>query len=361
MTPRRILMSVDAVGGVWRYAMDLASALQQRGTGVVFACLGPVPSPAQRSEAEAIGPFFQLDAPLDWTAQDESDLTAVPGLIAGLAARTGVDLIHLNLPSQAAGLRTDLPVVVVSHSCVVTWFRAVRGTGVPPGWEWQQRLNQSGFEAADVVVAPSRSHATLLSECYRDLRNVRVVHNSVRPLLGNPVHLPFIIAAGRWWDDGKNAPILDQAALGSRWPIHMAGSQRGPNGQFQPIENAIVHGELAGSELRQLMARASIFVSPSIYEPFGLAPLEAASSGLPLVLSNIPTYRELWDGAALFADPTNPNDFRDLLNLLSRDGALRADLGAKAFARARTFTADRQLDTMLTVYADALSPERAYA
>jgi glycosyltransferase involved in cell wall biosynthesis len=354
-------MTVDAVGGVWRYAMDLASALHQRGTGVVFACLGPAPSAAQRSEAEAIGRFFHLDAPLDWTAQDETDLAAVPGLIAGLAARTGVDLIHLNLPSQAASLRTDLPVVVVSHSCVVTWFRAVRGTGVPSGWEWQQRLNQHGFDAADMVVAPSRSHAGLLTECYREVRNVHVVYNSVRPLPGSPVHLPFIIAAGRWWDEGKNARTLDQAALGSHWPIHMAGNQRGPNGQFQPIESAIVHGELAGSELRQLMASASIFVSPSIYEPFGLAPLEAASSGLPLVLSDIPTYRELWDGAALFANPTNPNDFQGLLNHLSSDEELRADLGAKALTRAKTFTAERQLDAMLTVHADALSTERAYA
>ena len=51
------------------------------------------------------------------------------------------------------------------------------------------------------------------------------------------------------------------------------------------------------------MARAAIFVSSSVYEPFGLAVLEAAGSGAALVLSDIPTFRELWDEAALFAPP----------------------------------------------------------
>src|SRR3982751_4820446 len=50
--PRRILMTADAVGGVWRYALDLAAALRARGTSTVLAVLGPEPSSAMRREAE---------------------------------------------------------------------------------------------------------------------------------------------------------------------------------------------------------------------------------------------------------------------------------------------------------------------
>lgn len=358
MTPQvhRLLMTLDAVGGVWRYAMDLAAGLRQRGTEIVFAGFGPHPTPAQLAEANAVGEYVHLDAPLDWTASDESEVGSVPSLIADLAGRTGADLIHLNLPSQAAGLEVDIPVLVVSHSCVVSWFHVVRGSAVPPGWQWQQHLNQRGFDLADIVVAPSRSHADLLAKCYRGIEQVSVVHNSVRPIAGNAVHMPFIIAAGRWWDEGKNAKTLDAAARDCRWPVHMAGANQAPNGHRTEVQNANLLGELASPELRRLMAEASIFVSPSIYEPFGLAPLEAASAGLPLVLSDIPTYRELWDGAALFAEPENPREFSHLLNRLADDTSLRAELGRRAMERAAGFTVDRQVNAMTAAYAKALQP-----
>ena len=82
---RRLLMTVDAVGGVWRYAMDLASGLQQQGTHVTFACFGPPPSPNQIAEARRIGEIIPVDAPLDWTASNARDLDRVPELIASLA------------------------------------------------------------------------------------------------------------------------------------------------------------------------------------------------------------------------------------------------------------------------------------
>ncbi|MGN6778820.1 MAG: glycosyltransferase family 1 protein, partial [Rhizobium sp.] len=62
--PRTVLMTVDAVGGVWRYAMDLAKGLQRFGVNTVFAGLGPSPSSEQEQEAIAIGPLVWLDAPL---------------------------------------------------------------------------------------------------------------------------------------------------------------------------------------------------------------------------------------------------------------------------------------------------------
>ncbi len=352
--PRRLLMTVDAVGGVWRYAMDLAGALSRNGTQVVFGCLGPPPSPAQMQEADATGELVLLDAPLDWIVSDAGQLRSVPTKIADVAMRTDADLLHLNLPSQAAGLEIELPIVVVSHSCVVTWFRTVRGTDVPPDWAWQRELNQRGFDAADVVVAPSRSHAALLAACYDGLDGIRVVNNAVRPIARAAQYEPFVIAAGRWWDEGKNARTLDAAAARCNLPVWMAGSQRGPNGQYQPIDNATPLGQLSSADVRALIARATAFVSPSIYEPFGLAPLEAASAGLPLVLSDIPTYRELWEGAALFAPPDDAAAFATLLNRLANSAELRAGFGARAAERAATFTLSRQVEAMQAAYAGAI-------
>ena len=101
--PRHVLMTVDAVGGVWRYALDLAATLKSAGFSFTFAGFGPPPSEGQRAEADAHGDLVWLDAPLDWMATDEHGLRDVPALIAQLVEDREIDLVHLNLPSQAAG------------------------------------------------------------------------------------------------------------------------------------------------------------------------------------------------------------------------------------------------------------------
>lgn len=351
---RRLLMTVDAIGGVWRYSMDVARSLSLRGIEVVFASLGPAPSATQRLEAEAIGPLFALDAPLDWMVDSPDQLARVPALLSDLAAKAGVDLLHLNLPSQAVGLECDLPIVVVAHSCVVTWFRAVRNTAVPEAWEWQRGTNLYGLNAADVAIAPSRSFAAALRNVYGPLPHLRVVHNGARPGRAAWPKQPCVLAAGRWWDQGKNALTLDAAARDCDWPVRMAGASHGPQGQSQAIVCAEHLGELAHDRLQDLVATAAIFCSPSIYEPFGLAPLEAAGSGAALVLSDIPTYRELWDGAALFADPLDASGFARAINTLASDSDLRNQLGRRAAERAAQFTLDAQAEGLLSAYADAM-------
>jgi len=351
--PRRVLMTLDAVGGVWRYAMDLGRALAGRGTEVVFACLGPAPNALQRREAESCGELVVLDAPLDWLVEGAEELSSVPGKLAELAGRHAVDLLHCNVPSQAAGLSLDIPIVAAAHSCVVTWFRAVRGEDVPPGWAWQRQLNQAGLDAADIVLAPSSSFAELLVGSYGEMHHLRVVYNAVPSPAATMAKEPFVLSAGRWWDEGKNGATLDTAAAISSWPVLMAGSVASPGGQRIHLREARWLGELPHPELCKLLSRAAIFCSPSLYEPFGLAPLEAASAGAALVLADIPTYRELWEGAALFASPTVAAEFAACLNRLADDGRLRRQLGDEAARRAAKFTLSAQLEGVVAAYADA--------
>ena len=94
-------------------------------------------------------------------------------------------------------------------------------------------------------------------------------------------------------------------------------------------------------------------MSPSIYEPFGLAALEAASAGAPLVLADIPTYRELWDGAALFFSPKEPGALAEAVNRLAADEPGRRTLARAAVRRSRRFTRLRQAAAMLAIYDQA--------
>ena len=347
--PRRILMTVDAVGGVWRYAMDAARALRLEGVATLFTGLGPPPSRQMIEEARAIGELEWLDAPLDWMVRDPAALSQVPAMLAELASARGVDLLHLNLPSQAAGLSVDLPVVVVSHSCVGTWFASVRGTLLPADWQWQEDINRRGLTAADAIVAPSRSHADAVARIY-GVTAIDIVHNASGHVPTQLGKKDYVFAAGRWWDEGKNAAALDIAASLCRRPVVAAGPTEGPNGEQFSFAHVDDRGPLGHREAMALMSEAAIFVSPSIYEPFGLAALEAARSGAALVLADIPTYRELWADAALFADSADPASFAEAIDRLADDRRLRRRIALAAQEKSRQFSLRNQADCLLAIY-----------
>ncbi|NDW07353.1 glycosyltransferase [Jiella sp. 40Bstr34] len=357
MIPNRVMMTTDAVGGVWRYSVDLAGSLNEAGIEVVLACLGPAPSEDKRREVEALKAtrLVALDLPLDWMADGPEALDGVPSRLVALADETGADLLHLNLPSQAAGMETARPVVVVSHSCVVTWWAAMRGEPLPSEWTWQRDLNEAGFARADAVIAPSRAHAAALGAAYASTRPVRTVPNAITPPAQKrrSPKQPFVFAAARWWDESKNAALLDAVAVEISWPVKAAGACRGDNGQSFAFAHAAALGERPFAETKALMAAAGIFVSPSLYEPFGLAVLEAATAGAALVLADNATYRELWGGAARFADPRDPAAFAREVEALANDTAARSLLGALAEERAQRFTPARQLDVLFAAYRTA--------
>ncbi|WEX10221.1 glycosyltransferase family 4 protein [Chelativorans sp. AA-79] len=347
---RRVLMTVDAVGGVWRYAMELARGLLAHNIGVVFAGLGPQPSSYQAEEAKRLGKVVWLDEPLDWIAPDETAVKGLPAKLARLARQQHADLLHLNLPSQAAGMDTELPVVVASHSCVVTWWHAMRNEPLPADWEWMKRQNAVGMDQAHAVVSPSGSHAQAISACYGEQPRLTVVHNAISAFLQGVEKEPFVFSAARWWDEGKNGRVLDEAAARMHWPVVMAGSTRGPNGQEITFSRVRCPGEIPHREVLDSIRRAGIVVSPSLYEPFGLAALEGARAGAALVLSDIPTYRELWSNAAIFFDPKDADALAHAVSRLASDSGLRAEMGAKALARSRRFTPDVQASRMAELY-----------
>ncbi|WP_205624979.1 glycosyltransferase family 4 protein [Geminicoccus roseus] len=349
------MITLDAVGGVWRYAMDLAIGLESESIRTLLVGAGPEPDQKRRAECARAGiELAWTDAPLDWLAADAAALDRVPATLERIAREWQADLLHLNLPSQAAGLRADLPVVVASHSCVATWWAAVRGSELPSAWRWQHRLNRAGFARAEVVLAPSRSHGAALECAYGPLRRLAVVHNAtaVTPLPSGKNEM--VLSAGRWWDEGKNGRVLDEASAAIAWPVVMAGALEGPNGERIAFRHAHAPGELPSSEMQALMRKAAIFAAPSRYEPFGLAVLEAAANGAALVLADIPTFREIWNGVALFVRPDDPNAYAEAIRQLAGDPPLRWNLAEEARCRSRCFTAHGQLNGILQAYGTAM-------
>lgn len=350
----RVLITLDAVGGVWRYALDIAQGLQALGVDCILAGFGPEPDAAQRSEC-AGRTLVWTGKPLDWAVTGPAELNGIAATLAELVRTWNVDLLHLNLPSQAAGLAVEIPVVVTSHSCVPTWWQTVRGTKLPHEWAWQRERNILGFRRANAVIVPSESHGAALRHVYGPLPPLRVVHNGTTMRPGQQPKQPMILGVGRWWDDGKNAETLDAAAALSPWPVCVAG----PAGEPVRFRNARVLGSLPHAEVQALMRRAAIFAAPSRYEPFGLAVAEAAMCGAVLVLANIPTFRELWDGSAWFVSPDDTAGWTRAFTELAADHKLRRLLSAAAADRAQRYTLTRQTSVLLDMYTDLVAAEAA--
>jgi glycosyltransferase involved in cell wall biosynthesis len=347
--PRRVLLTLDAVGGVWRYALDVARCLEPHGVTCLLVGFGPEPIGSQQAECDALAntELVWTHEPLDWMVAGARALDPGVQKLAALAKNWDADLLHLNLPSQATGLVADVPVVVASHSCVPTWWEAVRGGTLPAHWRWQYERTRDGFHRADAVVVPSASHGAALSRVYGKLPTLHVVYNGtqaapITPDWATQDKEAFILAVGRWWDAGKNGAVLNAAAPAVAWPIVLAGPLSGPNGQSAAFGSVQAPGALPHRDVLVFMRRAAIFAAPSRYEPFGLAVAEAAMCGAALVLADIPTFRELWEDAAVFVDTDDTTGWSRALSTLAADDTQRRQLAARAATRARQFTLPRQ-------------------
>lgn len=351
--PLRILLTVDAVGGVWQYGCELARALARTGHGVTLAALGPAPSEAQRRMVAAIpdARLIETGLPLDWLAKDGAEIAASGAALARLAGEVHADLVQINQPALIAAAPFPVPVVAVLHSCTETWGLAMGGDGAPADFAWQTALVAAGLAAADAVVCPTRAFAATVQAAYDLPALPAVVHNGRTPLgpASGTLH-DFAFTAGRLWDKGKGADTLDRAAARLGVPFKAAGALVGPQGERIMPAHLHALGSVEERVIAGCLAARPVFASAARYEPFGLAVLEAALAGCPLVLSDIPTFRELWDGAATFVAPDDADGFARAIEALVGDVPNRLVQGDLARRRAARYSPRRMGEGMAAIY-----------
>ncbi|MDO9712340.1 glycosyltransferase family 4 protein [Paracraurococcus lichenis] len=350
----RLLMTADAVGGVWTYALDLAGALAPHGVETVLAVMGPRPAPDQRAAAQRVPGLrlLETDLPLEWLAGSAAEVLGSGQALARLAQQTGADLVHLNAPGPAAAAGFPVPVLVACHSCLATWWQAVRGSEMPADFRWRAELTARGYRAADLLVAPSAAFAAATRAAYRLPAAPIVVPNARQPAVASAMDAaqPFAFTAGRLWDEGKDAATLDRAAALLPFPLMAAGPLEGPHGAQAAFAHLRRLGRLSTMEVAAWLAARPIFASAARYEPFGLTVLEAAQAGCALVLADTPVFRELWADAAVFVPPGDAPAFADAIHRLAMDGERRRALGVAAGERARHYGPEAQAQAMLAAY-----------
>jgi glycosyltransferase involved in cell wall biosynthesis len=356
--PIHLFMTTDAVGGVWQYALDLARGLEPHGVRTTLAVLGPAPTPDQWEEAERV-PGIRLiraDFPLEWLALSGAVVEAAGCAVAALARESKADIVHLNTPALGAEGGFTAPVVAAAHSCVATWWQAVGEGPMPNDFAWRTALVRRGYANADVLITPSQAFADATQQVYGLTSAPTVVWNGRRRSGLKPEGAlgDFAFTAGRLWDPGKGMQILDRAAARMSTLVVAAGPLSGPHGQSVPLQHIRTLGRVQDDEIARRLSQRPVFVSPSLYEPFGLAVLEAAQVGCALVLSDIPTFRELWGGAAVFTPPGDEAALADAVQHLMLQPDVRLELGEAARKRARQYKVSAMAARLHGIYRDLL-------
>ena len=344
-----VLLTTDSVGGVWTYTEELSAGLLRNGHQVTLVSLGHALDAGQRAWVAGMqSPLFQCietEYRLEWMDDAADDLSRSADLLRELVARLQPDLLHTNQFAYG-NLSDQLPVLLTGHSDVLSWWEAVHGERVPDNGRMRAytALVRAGLQNATRLAAPTAWMARELREQYGIDRHVEVIANGRSPELFLP-HAPKTLQAitvGRAWDPGKNSGLLEK--IDTLLPLFIAGEAASPSasvytpGVAPPARKRGVTylGKQHAAALRDLYSRTAIYIATSCYEPFGLAPLEAALSRCALVLSDLPTLREIWADTALYYPPGDARALQSTLGQLAADPARIADLADRAYNRACT-------------------------
>jgi glycosyltransferase involved in cell wall biosynthesis len=381
----KLLMTADTVGGVWTYCMELCAALAPYEVEIDLATMGRELSPEQRRQVGRLPHVTVHESAyrLCWMQDSADDVERAGEWLLSLERDVQPDVIQLNDLAHG-GLDWQSPVVLVVHSCVFSWWQAVMGCP-PPMDEWgdYHALVKQSVQRADLVLAPTHAMLEQVTHHYGAAKLSSVVYNGrdFPPLApdfdttdsqekrqqaafpsSSQVAMSedsasaegeeevFIFAAGRIWDQAKNIGVLSPIVNDLPCPVYAAGEQADPNGGENIPEGLNCLGFLNSDEMAQWLKRAAIYVAPAHYEPFGLSALEAARAGCVLVLGAIDSLREVWGDAAVYVDPDDTEQLKQVLTDLANDSDMRRVYAKRAWQRSTRFTASRMAASYMQWY-----------
>ena len=317
------------------------------------------------------------DFVLFFTSPEEAKEWALDGWETRLVPRNPLVRIGWSIPRDAAGERIDVllvqyvasrrvkcPVVSVVHDVSFIehpeWFSPIERL-------WMKRAIPATMEmAAAVITVSSFSRYEIIRTCGINPAKVHVAHDGVDPARGAGTApasgvAPYFIYVGNL-EPRKNVSTLLRAFAEFRkgHPDHrlvvVGHPKRGGRVSEQPgVEFA---GYVPDDELASLTAGAVALCYPSFYEGFGLPPLEAMALGVPVIASDIPVMRELYEGAARLVPATDETAWTEAMSLLAADAGLRRELEVAGRERSAGFTWRKSAEAVLQALEQAALKQR---
>lgn len=344
---------LDPPTGVGRYVDELGRALEASGIELVRYAV------ALRGSPETIGGHsirrLRLPAKVARVAWRRLGRPAIESLVGDVGV---VHATNFVLPALA---RT--PGVVTIHD--LSFFR----DDTFPGGARLRELVPWSLERASVVITPTRAVADELVELGIADERIAVTPEGIAPhffgagplsqlALGRMgIPGPFILALGTI-EPRKNLPRLLAAWDSVRdelegWRLVIAGP-KGWGEKLRTTEGVMLLGRVGDETLPGLLASAEIFCYPSLYEGFGLPPLEAMAAGTCAVVGTYEAAPEVLGDAAVLVDPTDIEALATSLRSLAGDADTRRRLAMAGRARALSFTWERTARLTVAAYQQAM-------
>lgn len=329
--------------GVERFAVELLRAwlpTHDRGRSSTLAL------PSQSGEASAglearrlgIGVGGTIDGSLQGHAWEQLQL---PGLSRGSV------LVNL---CNSAPIACRRQIVVVHDAAVVampsSYSFAYRN--------WYRWITHQLVHRAAVVATVSEFSAGEIRRCFGRFKNeIAVIHESGEHVLreaGDPRILERLGLVGRRYvlTVGSRSPtknlgaVVKAAALLRDLGIEIVAAGGGNSRVFSAgsdsAEGVLGTGRVSNGELRTLYENAECFVFPSLYEGFGLPPLEAMHCGCPVIVSRRASMPEVCGDAAVYFDPDDPAEIAQQIRRVIGSSALRAEMREAGHQRVRRFS-----------------------
>ncbi|MDQ3987076.1 MAG: glycosyltransferase family 4 protein [Actinomycetota bacterium] len=273
-----------------------------------------------------------------------------------------VDVVHgtnfVLPPSSAAG-------VVTVHD--LSFYR----DDTFPGGRRLRDLVPWSVERAKKVVVPSAAVQQEVVERFEvEEERVAVTHEGVSPVFfgatplattalgGLGVRPPFALAVSTL-EPRKNLVRLLQAWEAAAddlegWNLVLAGPQ-GWGPALPKTPGVVLTGWLGDATLPGLLSAAEFFCYPSLYEGFGLPPLEAMAAGTPVLAGSYPCAPEILGDSALLVDPTSVDAMASGIALMATDDRLRKRLAQAGRLRAATYTWEATATATLRAYREAMA------
>ncbi|MFN2594920.1 MAG: glycosyltransferase family 4 protein [Actinomycetota bacterium] len=337
---------LDPPTGVGRYTRELAVALEARDVKLTRYAV------ALRGDSDDSVARWRVPAKVAQSWWHRFDAPSIRRLVGDVDVVHGTNFV---LPSLGG-----LPGVITIHD--LSFFR----NDVFPGGRRLETLVPWSIERAAVIATPTRAVAREVQQRFQvPEAKIAITPEGVSSLFFGATPLsdatlarmgirrPFVLAVGTI-EPRKNLRRLLQAWSQTRgeendWMLVVAGP-KGWGPQLPRRSGVVLTGWLSDETLPGLFAAAHVFCYPSLYEGFGLPPLEAMAAGTAAVVGDYPAAEEVVGDACIRVDPTDVGAFAEALTELMQNDSLRKATALGGRARAVTFNWEACAAETISVY-----------
>jgi glycosyltransferase involved in cell wall biosynthesis len=358
--------TVPLRGGIGTYSRNMLQQFADAGLEVVVFC-----------EDQAKNTIPLADSFTIVSAHADPSAPAGRKAFRALVRESGVDLLHV--PSPFAPTPCSVPLVATIHDIGPFLYPTALPTRMRI--RYKRQFRRTVREASRIITVSRITYSALGIYAGVDQAKARVIHNGVSERF-KPVKDAKVLAAARsrhslperyafWVGDfrpEKNLIFLIQAWARLRERVKdvpvlvLAGRKRG---DFRKVHDEVrkhglekvvmFSGFIPDDDLPAVYSAASVFVFPSLYEGFGLPPLEAMACGTPCVVSNSSSLPEVTGSAALLFNPTSREGFSECMSKVLTESELSESMRQAGLRQAALFSWKQAAEETLQVYREAIA------